>query len=106
MDSFDVIEVFYDGVIVGELLYSINDEIFFYKVYAKDNKEQQRYHSSYARNFQQNFDIENVPYVPDNFLQTSDTTLLQYSCSQKCLLQLHNVLNLNIIYLTIYIYEF
>lgn len=53
MDSFDVIEVFYNGVIVGELLYSINDEIFFYKVYTKDNKE-----SVYKYNKSQHIDIQ------------------------------------------------
>ena len=37
--SLDEIEVFYEGAIIGELLYSINNEIFFYRVYTKDNKE-------------------------------------------------------------------
>lgn len=53
MNSFDVIEVFYDGVIVGELLYSINDEIFFYKVCTKDNKE-----LVYKYNKSQHIDIQ------------------------------------------------
>ena len=53
MDSFDAIEVFYNGVIVGEFLYSINDEIFFYKVYTKDNKE-----LVYKYNKNQHIDIQ------------------------------------------------
>ena len=37
--SLDEIEVFYEDVIIGELLYSVNNEVFFYRVYTKDNKE-------------------------------------------------------------------
>ena len=53
MNSFDITEVLYDGVIVGEFLYSINDEIFFYKVYTKDNKK-----LVYKYNKNQHIDIQ------------------------------------------------
>ena len=55
MVNFDSIEVFYDGVIVGEFLYSINDEIFFYRVYTKDNKE-----LTYKYNKSQHIDIQHL----------------------------------------------
>ena len=53
MNRFDITEVLYDGVIVGEFLYSINDEIFFYKVYTKDNKK-----LVYKYNKNQHIDIQ------------------------------------------------